>query len=142
MLRLQLRVDVLLDAVEHQRLDGAALAADAQQLGREKPVVGVEPLARRAAARVASASPRCGARSAGSAGAGSTTKSHTGRLRVGARSSRGSPSWTKIKRMTSPSRTLLASILATVDWSAPTRRASSAWVKPRSRRARRISFPG
>ena len=48
-LRLELRVDVALRAVEHERLDGAALAADAQPLGREELVVGVEPPPRAAA---------------------------------------------------------------------------------------------
>ena len=36
-------MDVALRPVEHQRLDRAALGADAQQLGREGFVVGVEP---------------------------------------------------------------------------------------------------
>ena len=51
LLRLEPRVDVALHAVEHERLDGAALAADAQLLGGEEFVVGGEPRLPRALLR-------------------------------------------------------------------------------------------
>ena len=53
LLRLERGVDVALDPVEHQRLDRAALAADAQLLGREQLVVGVKPRLPRALLRLA-----------------------------------------------------------------------------------------